>query len=101
MKRSVIRLLPFCLCLFFIVIPVASFAGTDSKELVPAGTVMKEVFHPGIGEAVGVISQVSGKVAVIHAKDTEGYWAREGNKLFKGDTVVTLAEAFAAFVKNP
>lgn len=88
-----------CISLLFFVFVLtgSAFCETPSGALLPAGMVIKEAFVPGIGAAVGEISQASGKVAVIHADDTQGYWVKQGYKLFKGDTLVTLADAFLSF----
>jgi hypothetical protein len=58
---------------------------------------MQTDFAPGVGKAVGQISQVAGQVALVHKDDIKGYWAAEGLDLFENDTVTTLAGAHVAF----
>lgn len=75
--------------------------GTASESFAAAppleGVEMQTDFAPGVGKAVGRISQVAGQVALIHKDDAKGYWAAEGLDLFENDTVITLAGAHAAF----
>ncbi len=85
------------LCLFVLVVAGPAAAASD---LIPPDVVIQEGYQPGVGAAVGEISQVSGKVAVIHINEKQGYWASAGNKLFKGDTLITMADAYAAFKLN-
>ena len=96
MKPSIVNLLCASLCVFIFTMTGAALAQTPSGDLIPAGVVIKDAFAPGVGEPVGEISQVSGKVALIHLNDTQGYWAKEGTTLYKGDTIVTLADAYTA-----
>jgi hypothetical protein len=102
-KRSIIMkrlkqrwvFMGLCICVF--ILTGSIFHSSGATDLIPAGVVVKETYRPGVGASVGEISQVAGKAAVIHINDKEGYWAREGNKLFKGDTIITLADGYTAF----
>ncbi len=97
MKFSLLRSVYMILYIFFFALPGSALGASETPDLLPAGIVVQEIYRPGVGAPVGEISQVAGKVAVIHANDPEGYWAAAGNRLFKGDTIITLAGAHAAF----
>jgi hypothetical protein len=97
MKRLIVRWACVILCMFVFVLTDSALGESESSGLIPSGVVVKDAYRPGVGASVGEISQANGKVAVIHINDSDGYWARQGNKLFKGDMIVTLADAYAAF----
>lgn len=97
MKSSLLRSVYMILYIFFFTLPGPALGASETPDLLPAGIVVQETYRPGVGAPVGEINQVAGKVAVIHENDPQGYWAAVGNRLFKGDTIITLAGAHAAF----
>lgn len=46
----------------------------------------------GLGRAVGVVQQVQGEVSITHADEPDGIEAKRGMRLYKGDTIRTLAD---------
>jgi hypothetical protein len=97
MKRFILKYAGVSLCIFVFVLTGAAYGESGVSDLIPSGIVVKDAYRAGVGACVGEITQATGKVAVIHANDPEGYWAKPGNKLFKGDMIVTLVDAYAAF----
>jgi hypothetical protein len=62
--------------------------------------VIKDVFEPGNGPAVGKIRQVSGTAVIMHQAQDFGYRASIDLVLFEGDTVLTGKDASLAFKLN-
>ena len=101
MKTSILKISAMkWLCRVIIVCGVFG-AGMASKGFaaspLPDGVAMQDGFEPGIGKAVGQVSQVSGQVALIHKDSLKGYRARAGIDLFENDAVITLADGHVAF----
>ena len=62
---------------------------------VPDGITMQEMFKPGYGETLGVFKKTLGKVVLVHATDTMGYWAVNELPLYMKDKIVTPEEGLA------
>ncbi len=62
--------------------------------------IVREVYEPGNGSAVGKIRQVSGTVLIVHQAQEHGYRAEKDLDLFKGDTVFTGKDGNASFALN-
>lgn len=81
------------ICALCIVI-VFSLAGSalgkePSSSLLPEGLIMENIFKPGYGLPLGRVVLVQGKVVIMHAEMSRGYWAKKDLLLFKGDIIVT------------
>ena len=69
---------------------IAFGAGDLSGDpLFPAGLIMEEEFHPGMGRSIGNVLLVQGQAVIIHSDQLKGYWAKKDLPLYKGDMVVT------------
>ncbi|MCG6909106.1 MAG: FecR family protein [Deltaproteobacteria bacterium] len=69
--------------------------------ILPAGVVIADTFMPGFGAPIGSVQRVRGDVVVMHAENAhEGYRARPGLPLYRGDTVTTLKRGKIRFRMN-
>ena len=87
----------FVLALIAVLFAVNAFGATPK---LPDGLVMSEAFKPGYGASIGKFRTVQGKVVVMHADMKEGYWAKKGQPLYKGDIIVTQKKSRTNFVMN-
>jgi len=79
----------------FLFLTAASISRAETPDYVPEGVVMQDVFAPGFGDALGIFKKTVGRVVLIHAKDTLGYWAETDLPLYMKDTVITPEEGLA------
>ncbi len=72
----------------------AAFSGPAcAQELLPEGLQITDEFRPGLGSAIGKVELLQGQVVIMHADETQGYWARQGLPLFKQDVIVTREQS--------
>jgi len=92
------RSLALCVALSALCLYAASSA--PAGTLLPEGLVMEDVYSPGRGRSIGVVQQVQGDVVLMHAGGLKGYTAARGMRLYKGDTLITLAAGRIRFRLN-
>lgn len=84
-------------CLVLLVCIWTAAPQSALSSLLPEGLVIEEDFKPGPGPPIGRFTQVEGEVIVIHKDGNKGYRVASGIRLYEDDTIVTLADAHAAF----
>lgn len=91
MRRYKIGLIyAVCASAFFLLSGSAfGAAGTSSGYKLPEGLIIEEAFKPGVGHPLGEVLLVQGRVVIMHADMSRGYWAKKDTPLFKGDIIVT------------
>jgi hypothetical protein len=70
-------------------------AAESVPGLLPAGLVMQESFKPGFGADVGLVQKTTERVALVHAQEMIGYWARINLPVFMKDAVITPTDGRA------
>lgn len=60
-----------------------------AQSLLPQEITLNQIYRPGPGLPVGKIQSVWGEVVIVHTDMIDGYPAKVGLPLFKGDTIVT------------
>lgn len=97
--RNVVGLSSVFLVAMVILAPLTFASGTaDAGDF--DGLSIMEGYEPGMGEAIGRLRKVSGKVAVVHLDQSYGFHAFVDMNLFKGDTLYTGEDGSAAFSLN-
>lgn len=82
----------YLLAVFFLMTTTGA-VGTErnpSVPLLPDDLVIEDGYKPGIGLPVGKILLVQGRVVIMHATESKGFYAKNNHMLYKGDTIVTL-----------
>jgi len=85
----------------FILILLIAVPGLGPKETkaaeshIPDGITMQDEFKPGYAEPLGIFKKIIGRVVLIHAADTLGYWAQNDLPLYMKDMIVTPEEGLA------
>lgn len=64
------------------------------------GVTIMERFRPGLGNPIGSVLLVQGKVVIMHSDKSRGYWAKKSLPLFKGDTINALERGRVRFKLN-
>ena len=56
---------------------------------------IREGFAPGIGDPIGEVTRIRGKILIVHKGANIGYWAAKGLPLFGGDELFSRERARA------
>lgn len=80
MKRKTLQILVFAAAMLLIIgnLPAAGQETVRDVEI-------REGFAPGIGDPIGEVSRIRGKILIVHKGGDIGYWAEKGLPLFGGD----------------
>ena len=81
--------------LLLVVVLLGPTAAEASEGHVPEGVTMQEMFKPGYGDTLGIFKKALGRVVLIHATDTLGYWAETELPLYMKDKIITPEEGLA------
>jgi len=79
---------------------VPGFDSFASDTMLPDDLPIDEAFSPGTGSPVGRILSTSGKVIIVHADMSRGYWAKNDLPVFEGDIIVTRQTGKVQFQLN-
>ena len=66
-----------------------NFNQSFAQSLLPQEITLNQTYRAGSGLPVGKIQSVWGDVVILHADMIDGYSAKAGLPLFKGDTIIT------------
>jgi hypothetical protein len=80
MKRKRRRILMFAASILLLIgnLPAAGEETVRDVEI-------REGFAPGIGDPIGKVARIRGKIVIVHKNDSIGYWAAKDLPLFAGD----------------
>ena len=95
-----IKKITFALCLTLSIICFPGIVPAPAATVLPQGLVMEDTYSPGRGRPVGIVQQVLGDVVIMHGDVLKGYRAERGMRLYKGDSVMTLAYGKVRFKLN-
>ncbi|MDX2448474.1 MAG: FecR family protein [Desulfobacterales bacterium] len=95
-----IKKITFALCLALSIICFPGIVPAPAATVLPQGLVMEDTYSPGRGRPVGIVQQVLGDVVIMHGDVLKGYRAERGMRLYKGDSVMTLAYGKVRFKLN-